>query len=437
MSYKGRRSSLAKTIKNGLIIVPAGSPQVRSHDTEFPFRQNSNFKYLTGFYEPQACLLIKVHDETANEILFVRPKDELAELWCGSRTGVEKAKDLIQVDQTFSIDELTERLSDLMEGHEKVYFDLYDKSLMPQVLKASRITDLRRKKKVLKPNSFHHLPPIIGRMRLIKEASEIQSMKKAARASEVAHKAAMALTHPGKNESEIHNLMEYLFRKEGAEDNAYEPIVAGGTNGLILHYIENNSPLKTGETLLIDAGAQVDLYASDVTRTFPISGTYTGPQKDIYALVLKAQKKAFELSIPGKTLGEIHKETSLTLIEGMIDLKILQGDPLEIWNQEKHRKYYPHGTGHWLGLDVHDESPYLEEDLNEVKLAPGMVFTVEPGLYLPEHDSSIPTQYRGIAVRIEDDLLITEKSHENLTANIPKEIKEVEEACQQDYQQFL
>ena len=288
--YQKRRVSLAKTIGEGLVIVPAGTPKVYSSDAYFPFRQDSHFYYLTGFEEPDACLVMQIQKGKAHEILLVRPKDPKAEMWEGKRTGVEEAPERVGVDQSFPIHELSRRLGEFIQGYRKAYFDLHNRDLMEKVLKCIQLKDLRRKKRVFLPESFHHLNGVIERMRLTKEDSEIELMKRAAHASEVAHRAAMAFASAGKNEAEIENLMHYLFRRQGALGEAYSSIVAGGENGLILHYTENRAALKAGEMLLIDAGAQVEYYASDVTRTFPIDGRYNPAQKEIYHLVLAAQK---------------------------------------------------------------------------------------------------------------------------------------------------
>ncbi len=434
--YQRRRASLARTIGEGLAIVPAGTPKVRSHDTHFPFRQDSDFYYLTGFKECDAYLVMQISGGQSRDILLVRPKNPKAEMWEGKRLGVEEARQRMGVDQSFPVHEFSRRLGEFMQGHRRVYFDLHDRNLMEKVLQACRQRDLRRRKKVFFPESFHRLNDVIGRMRLIKEDGEIELMKRAAAASDVAHRAAMAFASEGKNESEVQNLMDYLFRRHGAGGEAYASIVAGGANGLVLHYTANNAPLVAGDMLLIDAGAEVEYYASDVTRTFPVNGRYTSAQREIYNLVLAAQKAAFELARPGQTLAEMHRCASLTLIQGLVELKILVGKPEEILEKKEHRRYYPHGTGHWLGLDVHDQCPYLQADLEDVILAPGMAFTVEPGLYFPADDEKVPAAYRGIAVRIEDDLLITESGHQNLTAAIPKEVAQVEEACRRDWREL-
>ena len=281
----------------------------------------------------------------------------------------------------------------------------------------------------------------MGELRLVKDQSEIQAMKKAAKLTDVGMRAAMALSRPGVNEKEINTLLTYLFNQEQGEGPAYDSIVAGGENALILHYINNNMTLKEGDLLLIDAGAQVNTYASDVTRTFPVNGKFTEAQAELYSLVLDSQKAAMAHMKIGNTLGSIHLETSKALATSLKDAGILSGSLDEIMETGSYRTYYPHGTGHWLGLDVHDESPYLIDEgndtLSDVCLEEGMAFTCEPGLYFPADDKNVPSKWRGIGIRIEDDLIMNESGFTNITSSIPKEIKEVEEACQGDLKSIL
>ena len=435
-SFKQRRESLMDLMgDNAVAIIPSAKYTTRSHDTEYPFRQDSNFKYLSGFNEPDALLVINAKKRT--QTLFLRENNEFEEMWMGKRLGLEKAKELFELDETFSIKSLETELANLLDDCDQIYLDLYNSPLMETVLKANKSLASRRKKSTRTPQSLKDLTPLVGRMRLIKEDNEILAMKKAAHITSLAHQAAMAKASPELNEKDVHDLMEYIFKKEGGDGNAYDSIVAGGKNALILHYINNNENLNDGELLLIDAGSQVNLYASDVTRTFPINGVFTGPQKDLYELVLTAQKNAIALSRPGKTISEIHEETASTLAQGLIDLKILETSLEEAMEKDHYKKYYPHGTSHWLGLDVHDNCPYKNEDMSDITLEERMVFTIEPGLYFPENDLQVPDQFRGIGIRTEDDIMITEKGHENLTSSIPKEIKEIEEACKRDWKEFI
>jgi Xaa-Pro aminopeptidase len=433
-----RREALIKKLDGSAAVFAASGHQVRSNDTEFPFRQNSNFFYLTGLHEPDAYFVITPKGKTSVTTLFVRAKDPKLEQWTGIRLGTEKAKETSGVDQCFEISEFKTMLPELLHGHDSVAYDFYEGlNLWPIILDSLKTLRRKRNSKDQRPTKTLDLSGIVGSLRLYKSDIEIQEMRKAAAITDKAHRAAMAFAKPGKNEKEVHALMEYIFQSHGGDGNAYDNIVASGENGLILHYVENDQPINDGDTLLIDAGCQVSLYASDVTRTFPANGKFTTAQKEIYEICLDAQLSCLSFARSGKTLKDIHAHACEILVEGMLKLGILKGDKDVIIKENQFHKYYPHGTGHWLGLDVHDQCPALNEDWEFVKLAPGMVFTVEPGLYLPKDDTDIPEQYRGLSVRIEDDILITKDGIENLTANIPKTVREVEEACQADYKEFL
>ncbi len=437
-SYIERRKELLDRIGTGMAVVMAGTFKQRSHDTEFSYRQDSNFKYLTGFDEPESILILSPENEVKTT-LFVRPKDEIAELWSGKRMGVEKAQELLDVDEVHSIEDFERIFPELVPGHDSIYMDLFNDSteVVKMIERCKKVNMSKRKAKVQLPMAFKNLRHEIGRMRLKKDPNEIRAMKKAAAATLLGHKGAMAFTSPGKNESEVQAYMEFLFKMGGSQGTAYESIVAGGNNANTLHYVNNNKDLKDGDLLLIDAGAEFNLYAADVTRTFPVNGTFSSAQRDVYQLVLEAQKASIAMAKPGKTLTDVHKETLKVLTDGLIHLKVLEGSLQENLENHNYRRFYPHGTSHWLGLDVHDESPYISEDLNEYVFEEGMVFTIEPGLYFPATDATLRNELQGIGIRIEDDILITKDGHDILTAGIPKEIKEVEEACKADYKSFL
>lgn len=436
-SYRERRAKLLERLKGGVAIFESAPHQTRSHDTEFPYRQDSNFKYLVGFEEPGAKLVIVSHQKERQAVLFVRPKDAKAEVWSGRRLGIEGAKDLLDVDEVYSINEFDQKLDELLVGHDTVYLDLFNRpKLVKKVL--SHISSLvyKNRKKVATPQKIGNIIPLVGSLRLIKDQNEIAFMKKAAAITAKAHKAAMAFTKPGVNEREVQALMEYLYLKEGGNGPAYESIIAGGDNANILHYIDNQDELRAGDLLLIDAGCEYNLYASDVTRTFPVSGQYSGIQKEVYEIVLEAQKASLRASKPGATIATIHAEASKVLAQGLVHLKVMPSIPEELNTDETFRTFYPHGTGHWLGLDVHDNCPYTEGP-EDIKFTPGMIYTIEPGLYFPKSAANIPVELKGIGIRIEDDILITEKGYDNLTSTIPKEVKEVEEACKVDYKSYL
>lgn len=437
-NFKERREKLLNSLSHAIAIIPSANHVTKSHDTEFPFRQNSNFKYLTGFNEPDSILVLTSYPENKS-ILFLREKDPFMEMWSGRRMGPQKALEILEVDETYPIEKFEETIEKLLVGHEKLYMDLFDE---PKVF--TKVRDICKKlyhrkktKENTPPKNFFHLNPLIEKQRLIKDQNEIHFMKTAMIATNKAHRAAMALAAPGVNEKEVNALMQYLFTKDLSNGSAYDNIVAGGDNANILHYIENNADLKDGDLLLIDAGSELNLYATDITRTFPVNGKFTKIQADVYEIVLEAQKTAISHAWVGRTLKEVHEHTCKVLSQGLIDLKVLKGSVDEVMETMSFKKYYPHGTGHWLGLDVHDQNPYQTDEYEDTKFEEGVIFTVEPGLYFPKSDASIPEHLRGIGIRIEDNILITKNGHENLSAMIPKEIKEIEEACSKDYKDFL
>ncbi len=438
-AFEDRQKNLANLmIPGSLAIIPAADFVTKSNDTEFPFRQDSNFKYLVGSYEPHATLVIKKElDESHKSILFLRDKDEFAEMWAGIRMGVEKARDLLPIDDAYANESFEQMLPELMKNTHKLYYDLHRSDLHAQVMKAFTRLEALRKQKIHRPQGMQHLTPMIGSLRLIKDQNEILAMRQAAELTTLGFKAAMAYAGSDKTEKDIERLLTHIFTLKNGEGHAYDPIVAGGTNALVLHYIENNKNLVDGDWLLIDAGSQVNLYASDVTRTFPVNGKFTVAQKDLYQVVLAAQMAGFSKASQGHTLTEVHHETTKVLVQAMVDAKILEGSVEGIIESGAHRAYYPHGTGHWLGLDVHDNSPYQTSELDDISFEAGMCFTIEPGLYFKKGDPKVPAHWQGLGIRTEDDILITDKGHENLTRAIPKEIKDIEEACAQSFNDFL
>ncbi|MBC97625.1 MAG: Xaa-Pro aminopeptidase [Halobacteriovoraceae bacterium] len=438
-SFETRQQNLGHLMSAGsLAILPGAEFITKSNDTEFPFRQDSNFKYLVGSYEPHAIFALKKElDGTIRTILFLRDKDEFAEMWAGIRLGVEKAVDLLPIQEAYPIESFEMNLVELMKNTHRLYYDLHHPSLHQKVLEGMKTLERFRKQSIHRPQSITHISPLVGRLRLQKDSNEIMAMRQAAKLTTLGFKAAMSMANETKTEKDVERLLSHIFTLENGEGHAYDPIVAGGTNALVLHYIENDAPLKKEDWLLIDAGSQVNLYASDVTRTFPISGKFSKPQADLYDIVLEAQKAGFSKAAIGHSLTEVHQETSKVLIQALIDEKILEGSVDGILESGAHRKYYPHGTGHWLGLDVHDNSPYKNDDLSDIRFEEGMCFTVEPGLYFKENDPQVPAHWRGLGIRTEDDILITDKGFENLTRSIPKERKEIEEACQRPFEDFI
>ena len=409
----------------------------RNHDVHFPFRQDSNFQYLTGLNEPDSILVLCPQNSEYQSVLFVRPKDPVREMWEGSRLGPELAKELAGVDKAFPLDKWEQLFPSLLAGHHTLYCDLHHKTNRDRVLRFMKPPIGERKRPYLRPENLGNVIPAIGGLRLFKGPEEIEHMKRAADISSLAHRAAMALASSKVSESEVQALMEYIMHREGGRQLAYPSIVAGGKNALVLHYTDNRSPLNEGDLLLIDAGVEINGYASDITRTFPVSSSYSPPQKEMYCAVLAGQKKAIAMGRPGKMLQDVHKAAVYPIVEWMVEKAILKGKVEQIVEREEYKKYYVHSTGHWLGLDVHDHCPYQDQQNNDIKLAPGMVYTVEPGLYFPIDDPAVPKEFRGLGIRIEDDILITQSGQENLTQDIPKSIEEVEEACRRNHKDFL
>lgn len=433
--YKNRRDQLLNQFEDTLVIIPAAGLKTRSYDTSFKFRQDSNYRYYTGINEQDGYLLLSTTKNGGQKsMIFVLDKNPEMEQWDGIRLGHEKAAKIAETDEGYPLSRFDEILNSLMVGHKKIAFDLSNQNLMDKLTNNLRPHWFKRRGQII-PTGFLHLPTFTGKQRLVKTQVEIMNMKRAVKLTERAHLASMAKAAPGVNESEVYNLINFIFNQENGKGQAYESIVAGGENALILHYIENNMPLKDGDLLLIDAGSEFNGYASDVTRTFPVNGKFTKAQKEVYQVVLDSQKNAIAQASIGSSLKDVHMAASKVLADFLIKNKVLTGSVDEVLEQGTLKKYYPHGTGHWIGLDVHDTCPY-DIDGEEIKFTEGMVFTVEPGLYFPTIDSNT-NPFQGIGVRIEDDILITDKGHENLTVSIPKEIKEVEQVCQNDFTSLL
>ena len=429
-----RRKKLFKKINHGLAIIPSNELYTRSNDTEHPFRQNSNFYYFTGFLETNSVLCLIKNDSEEKTILFLEEKIPEMELWTGKRLGPAMAPEKLGIDEAYPIGEFEQKLKELISGSKALYMNCFEQTKTAKtVLKVTNQLWQSRKKSNYLPVSVHHLDYITEEMRLIKSQEEINLMKEAAKRTSLGHRVAMAKTRPGLNERDIQAVMDYTFKMDMGDGPAYGMIVASGDNANVLHYIENSAELKDGDLFLIDAGAEYKLYASDVTRTFPVNGKFTDIQAKIYNEVLKSQELVISLAKPGMTLSELHKIASISLIESLIEFKLLNGTPEEIFEKGTHKKYYPHGTGHWLGLDVHDQCPYLDDQCKDIKLKENMVFTVEPGLYFPADDQTLPHEFRGIGIRIEDDILITKDGNINLTEDIPKTIEAIEKQCSENH----
>ena len=424
------RPQLAEFMKRmdqkSVAIVPAAREATRSNDTQYRYRQNSDFYYLTGFEEPESIAVIapaREHKYT----LFVRPRDPEREVWDGPRAGVEGAKSAFGADEAFPIAEFGGKLEEILNGAHVLYYRLgvhsdLDESIVRQI---ARMRALTRKKEISVPETIVDPGTIAHEMRVLKSPQEIELMQHAADIAAEAHCGAMKASRPGMKEYEIEALIEHIFRKHGATAPAYTSIIGAGANATVLHYINNNGELRDGELLLIDAGAEYNGYASDITRAFPINGRFTKAQRDIYDLVLQTQMSCIEMVRPGVDVDALKAHSIEMLTEGMVRLGLLQGEPQKLIEEEKYKQFYMHGLGHFLGLDVHDVGKYYH-DGQPRQLEPGMVTTVEPGLYIAPDTKDIPEQYLGIGVRIEDDVLVTENGPRVLTSKVPKQPEEIE-----------
>jgi Xaa-Pro aminopeptidase len=413
---------------NSVAIIPAAHEQTRSYDTEFKFRQDSDFWYLTSFPEPDAIAVITKNAKHAYT-LYVRPRNLEMETWFGRRQGVDGAVKNHGADRAFSVEKFAGDLGKILDGIDKLYYRFaVDNALDQQILNYFTEQRVRRLKTAYPPHTIIDPTPIIGDMRLHKTAKEIEMMQTAATIACDAHILAMKKIKPGMNESQVEALMESYMRDRGASGVAYNSIIGGGDNATILHYVENNMPLKDGDLILIDAGAEFQGYASDITRTFPVNGRYTKAQREVYDVVLDVQLQCIEYTKVGNTVKGRQEFSIELLTEGMKKLGLLKGKTKDLIKKKSYMKYYMHGVGHYLGLDVHDAGRYFHDQKakHSRTFAPGMVLTVEPGLYIPPDDKSAPPKYRGIGVRIEDDVLVTKDGNVNLTAKVPKTIGEIE-----------
>lgn len=415
--------------ENSIAIIPAAHEQVRSYDTEFKFRQDSDFWYLTGFPEPDAIAVIDPRNTKSPYTLYVRPRDPVMETWFGRREGVDGAVKNHKANKAFSIDKFAADLPKLLDGHDKLYYRFaVDKALDQQILQYLSGQRLRRLKTAYPPHTIVDATVILGEMRLHKSPEEAEHMQTAATIAAEAHILAMKKVKPGMNEGQVESFMEAYMKDKGASGVAYNSIIGGGGNATILHYVENNMPLKDGDLILIDAGAEYKGYASDITRTFPVNGKYTQAQREVYDVVLDVQLQCIDYTKTGNTVKKRQEFSIELLTEGMVKLGLLKGKTKDLIKKKAYMKYYMHGVGHYLGLDVHDAGRYFTDQTakNSKPFAPGMVLTVEPGLYIPPDDKSAPAKYLGIGIRIEDDVLVTEDGNRNLTSKVPKDPDEIE-----------
>jgi Xaa-Pro aminopeptidase len=425
------RPQLAEFMKrigdDSIAIIPSAREVTRSNDSNFRFRQDSDFYYLTGFDEPEAIAVVKPSDKEHPYTLFVRPRDPEKEVWNGKRAGVEGAQTEYGADAAFPIEEFEAKVDDVLNGVTNLYYRIGNGNADLDELITSRIHRMRamERKKISAPRAIIDTGAVVHEMRLIKSSEEIELMQRAADIAAEGHIEAMKAARPGMKEYEIEALIEHIFRRNGAAAPAYTSIVGGGANATVLHYVSNNATLNDGELLLIDAGAEYSGYASDITRTFPINGTFTPAQREVYDVVLETQMACIDMVRVGNTNDEIKQRSIEIQTEGMVRLGILQGDPAKLIEEEKYKQFYMHGLGHYLGLDVHDVGRYYIKE-EPRKLEAGMVMTVEPGIYIAEDAKDVPEKYLGIGVRIEDDVLVTDGDPRVLSSKAPKQVDEIE-----------
>ena len=425
--YARRRKALmAQMEPNSIAILPAAPVYIRNRDVEHVYRQDSDFQYLSGFPEPEAVIALIPGREHGEYVLFCRERDPERELWDGLRAGQDGAIGQYGADDAFPIGDIDDILPGLIEGRERVYYAMgihqeFDRHLMEWI----NVIRSKARQGAQPPNEFVALDHLLHDMRLYKSAAEVKVMKEAAQISARAHIRAMQASRVGRHEFHLEAELDYEFRKGGAKMPAYGSIVAAGKNACILHYHENDAPLKDGDLVLIDAGCEIDCYASDITRCFPVNGRFSPEQKAIYELVLAANEEAFKHIAPGKHWNEAHEATVRVITAGLVELGLLQGEVDELIAAEAYKPFYMHRAGHWLGMDVHDVGDYkIGGEWRELEV--GMAMTVEPGIYIAVNNTTVAKKWRGIGVRIEDDVVVTKSGCEVLSLGVPKTVGEIE-----------
>ena len=425
--FARRRKRLMDIVNiGGIAIQPSASVHIRNRDVEFPYRADSDFYYLTGFPEPESVAVFVPDRPQGEYILFCRERDLEMETWHGRRAGLEGACERYGADDAFPFSDMDDIIPGLIENKDRVFYTMgFDAEFDKRVLGWINQIRGRARAGVTAPDEFVSLNHSVHEMRLYKSRQEIKAMQKAAQISTVAHRRAMEVCRPGLREYQIEAELNYSFQRQGARAPAYPSIVGGGPNACILHYTENSASLKSGDMLLIDAGAEYDYYASDVTRTFPVNGRFTPEQEAVYEVVLAAQAAAIRKAKPGNHWNDPHEAAVKTITKGLMELGILKGRLPQLIKDGRYRRFYMHRTGHWLGMDVHDVGDYrVAGDWR--MLEPGMAMTVEPGLYFAEGAKGVTKRWRNIGVRIEDDILITADGNEVMTAGLPKTVSEIE-----------
>lgn len=427
--FKRRRAALMNLMdEESVAVVPAASLKTRNRDSDYLFRQDSDFHYLTGFNEPDAVLVLAPGRPHGEEILFCRDREARAELYDGERLGPDRAAQMLGVDDAFPVADLDDILPGMLEGRARIYFGFGDHPEFENRL-LGWVNGLRARASdgAGPPDELFALSHLLHEQRLIKTAAEVRAMRRAAQITCEGHIRAMQRCEPGMTETQLEAELIYAFMRRGAKSPAYSSIVGGGANACVLHYVDNSSTLKKNDLVLIDAGCEYELYAADVTRTFPVSGTFSAVQRSLYEIVLAANEAAIETCRPGALFTDPHQRALQIMIDGLLALGLLEGDRDEVLETETYRNFCPHGSSHWLGLDVHDVGDQ-RVDGEPRPLEPGMVLTIEPGIYIPDNEmmAGVPAKYRGMGIRIEDDVLITPAGCEVLTSAAPKSVQKIE-----------
>ncbi len=424
--FKKHRDEFMRKIQHGAALFLSAPVAKRNNDVEHEYRQDSDFYYLTGFEEPESACLLLPKAKKEKFILFVRPNNPQEELWVGKRAGVKGAMREFGADKAYPISELPSRIEQYISGEKAFYFQIGMRpELDRMILEKMKMLQARVRAGITAPSDIRDPAVILHEMRLVKNSEEIESLRRASESSALAHEMAMRACKPGRNEYEIDAVLKYYFRKCGSPRMGYPTIVASGPNATTLHYNENNRKMKSGELLLIDAGTEMNYMTADITRTFPVNGKFTREQKCVYSIVLAAQDAAIRHVRPGVTFQSVHEVAVRKLTEGLKQIGVLKGTVKKLIEKKSYVRFYMHRTGHWLGMDVHDCGAYYQNGKSR-KLKPGMVLTVEPGLYFRSEDKSYPAKFRGIGVRIEDDVLVTKKGREVLTFKAPRTISHIE-----------
>ncbi|MBV5320726.1 MAG: aminopeptidase P N-terminal domain-containing protein [Sulfuricurvum sp.] len=429
--FLNRRSKLLDIMEEGVAIITSAPTQTRSNDTEYSYRQNSDFYYLSGFNEDNSVLVLIKTPTSSKTILFVEAHNAEHALWNGARLGIDGARERFSVDEVHDVTQYFGMIKEILREHINLYIDLYNDSA--RVIEAKAAAQSLHSTRGVKRHirSIRDVTYLIHSLRLIKSPEEIETIKKAIAITAEGHHQAMEKCRAGMIEYQLQAIMNYVFLNNGAMSEAYGAIVAGGNNANTLHYVDNRDELRDGDLVLIDAACEWELYASDITRTFPINGKFSDPQREVYNAVLDVQLRVIEAIRVGVKRDWFQTYSEELLCGALIKLGVLNGELCALIEAKEHKKYAPHGIGHWMGLDVHDPCPYVDELGESLAFMAGMVMTIEPGLYFRADDESVPERYRGIGIRIEDNILVTKEGYENLSSIIAKSVEEIELMCNQ------